>query len=289
MNVEEIEKYIKETFPNKTLIKLLEGGMSYAYEIDGKIIRIPKTQYAEQGYETEYAILEYLHHKITCTQLPNVKIINTPFFHTIHDKILGIYWDTRTYLSKDYKTRDALAEDCAVFFAQLHSANITEIKTNLLDIHPIKTNMEKYLSEYFTTKEMTQILEFTDSLYSLEDKVLVHRDFYQDNFLLDSNYRLNGVIDFGNSGLYNYMFDFKSLASWEEGINDLFTRITERYKRITGRIIDMETIHKIDIHNYISFLVYFTKNKNLKDEKIGAADHLQEHVEHIKDKMRHYV
>ena len=289
MNIKEKEEFIKGAFPGCHLTKLLEGGMSYAYEIANKIIRIPKTQYAENGYVTEYAILNYLRSAITCTQLPNVEIVSTPFFHTIHDKITGIYWDEKDYLSKNEKTRDALAEDCAVFFAQLHSANISEIKAELLGIHPIKNNMELYLADYFSYEEMEQILRFTDSLYTLEDKVLVHRDFYQDNFLLDSNYRLKGVLDFGNSGLYNYMFDFKSLASWEKGVNDFFGRITNRYMRITGRVIDIETIHKIDIHNYISFLVYFIKNKDVKDEKIGAVEHLHEHVAHVKDKMKRYV
>ena len=289
MNISEIEKYLKIVLPDGHLTKLLEGGMSYAYEIANKIIRIPKTMYAEQGYEMEYAILEYVRNIVDCVKLPLIQIIRQPFFHTVHNKIEGIYWDATTYLSKDFQTRDSLAEDCAVFFAQLHSADVTKINTHLLDIHRIKNNMVKYLADYFSVKEMDQILSFTESLYTLGDKVLVHRDFYQDNFLLDDNYRLKAVLDFGNSGFYNYMFDFKALASWEESMKDFFTRIASRYERITGRIIDIETIHKIDIHNYISFLTYFVKNKNVKDEKIGATVHFDEHVAHIKEKMKRYV
>ena len=290
MESKEIENQLQKIYPNEKIKKLLEGGMSYAYEIGGKIIRIPKTEYAERGYETEKAILDYLHEgTITCTKIPDIKIVREPFFHTVHDKIDGIYWNQKEYLSKDEKTRDSLAEDCAVFFAQLHSSDLSKINAELLDLHPIKKNMETYLTEYFSPSEMEQILKFTDSLFDLGDKVLVHRDFYQDNFLLTDDYRLNSVLDFGNSGIYNYMFDFKALACWEEGMHDLFERITSRYARITGRIIDIETIHKIDIHNYISFLVYFTKNKDVKDEKIGAARHMDEHVAHIKEKMKRYV
>ena len=289
MDIKGIEQYIKALFPNQELIKLPEGGMSYAYEINGKIIRIPKTQYAEHGYEMENAILDYLHQNVSCTKLPYIQIVRDPFFYTIHDKISGIYWDEQTYLSKDEKTRDALAEDCAVFFAQLHSSNLAQIETELLDLHPIQKNMEAYLGEYFSHPEMQAIVEFTNPLFDLGDKVLVHRDFYSDNFLLTDSYRLNGVLDFGSSGVYNYMFDFKALASWEDGMRDFFTRIAARYSRITGRIIDTQTIHRIDIHNYISFLVYFVKNKNIKDEKIGAVNHLWEHANHIKEKMKRYV
>lgn len=289
MDTKQIEEKLRSLFKNQELKKLLEGGMSYAYEIDGRIIRIPKTQYAERGYETEKAILDYLHGIITCTKLPDVKIVRDPFFFTIHDKIAGIYWSEQEYFSKNDKTKEALAEDCAVFFAQLHSADVSKIKAELLDLHPIKKNMETYLTEYFSPAETDQILKFTDSLYGLGDKVLVHRDFYSDNFLLTDDYRLNGVLDFGNSGIYNYMFDFKGIASWERGVSDFFKRIAPRYTRITGRAIDMEIIHKIDIHNYISFLVYFTKNKDIKDEKINASNHLAEHVNHIKQKMKMYT
>ena len=289
MNTADIENYLRETYPSCPLTKLLEGGMSYAYEIAGRIIRIPKTQYAERGYETEFAILQYLHKTVNCTLLPEVRIIRKPFFHTSHDKIPGYYWNEKDYLALDINRRDAFAEDCAVFFSQLHSSDVSKIKVELQGLHRIDNNMELYLSEYFTLKDRDQILHFTEPLYSLGDTVLVHRDFYQDNFLHDGNYRLKCVLDFGNSGLYNYMFDFKSIASWEEGMHDLFQRIASRYSRITGRIIDLDTVHRIDIHNYISFLVYFVKNKDIKDEKIGATAHLQEHVAHIKEKMKRYV
>lgn len=289
MNIEEIELKLKEKFSGQPLKKLLEGGMSYAYEIDGKIIRIPKTEYAERGYEMEDAILRYLNTVITCTKIPDIRIERSPFFFTVHEKIPGIYWDEKAYLAKDEKIRDALAEDCAVFFAQLHSSDTTKIETELLEVHPIAKNMETYLPDFFLPREMDEIVRFTNPLFDLEDKVLVHRDFYKDNFLLTKDYRLNGVLDFGNSGLYNYMFDFKALASWEEGMKDFFERIASRYTRITGREIDIQTIHRIDIHNYISFLVYFTKNKDVKDEKINAVAHLDYHVAHIKDKMKRYV
>lgn len=291
MELKEIESELKKLYNSEKLKKLLEGGMSYAYEVDGKIIRIPKTKYAEDGYITEKAILDYLHGKITCTKIPDVKIVTEPFFHTVHKKNDGIYWTEKEYLSKDEKVRDALAEDCALFFSELHSSDFRKINATLLDLHPIKKNMETYLSEYFSPEEMEQILKFTDPLFSLpeNERVLVHRDFYSDNFLLTDDYRLNGVLDFGNSGVYNYMFDFKALACWEEGMKDFFERIASRYTRITGRHFDTTTIHRIDIHNYISFLVYFSKNKNLKDEKIGTAKNMQMHVNHIKEKLKYYV
>lgn len=289
MEMENIEQELKSLYSDRNFKKLLEGGMSFAYDIDGKIIRIPKTDYAKNGYVTEKAILDYLKTKISSTQIPNITIVERPFFHTVHKKIEGIYWREKVYLAQDEKTRDALAEECAVFFSELHSSDVKKINAQLLEVHTIQHNLETYLCEYFNVDEMNKILKFTNPLYSLGDKVLVHRDFYYDNFLLSDDYKLNGVLDFGNSGIYNYLFDFKALACWESAMRDFFQRITDRYSRITGRIIDIETIRRIDIHNYISFLVYFTKNKDVKDEKINAAHHMDEHVAHVKEKLKMYV
>lgn len=286
-----IKEALQKLYSGKKMIKLPEGGMSFAYEVDENIIRIPKTEYAENGYLCEKAILDYLHATIDCTQLPDISIKKEPFFHTVHRKIPGIYWSEKEYLSKSNAVRDALAEDCAVFFAELHASDVTKIHTRLLELHPIQKNMELYLKDFFTPHEMGEIVKFTNPLFVLpkDDLTLVHHDFYPDNFLLRDDYRLNGVLDFGNSGIYNYMFDFKALVSWERGINDFFHRIASRYTRICGRHIDIKTIQRIDIHNYISLLLYFTKNKHIKDEKINVVGNLRKHVDHIKKKMCRYA
>lgn len=286
MEQKEIEKLIGDLYPGEKIIKLLEGGMSYAYEIDNKIIRIPKNKLSEAGYIREDAILKCLHRTIDCTKLPEIKIVQKPFFHTVHNKINGFYWDSKTYLSKSEKEKDALAEDCAVFFAQLHGTNLSEINAELPEIPSIQEDLESYLLDFFTTEEIDKILKFTEPLYFLGDKVLVHKDFYYDNFLLNDEYRLNAVFDFGNSGIYNYMYDFKCLVGPEEGMHDLFVRLTPRYIVHSGRQIDIETVHRVDIHNYINFLSYFVKNKNIKDEKIGAMNNLSMHIGYIKEKIK---
>jgi thiamine kinase-like enzyme len=181
-----------------------------------------------------------------------------------------------------------LADDCAVFFAELHSSDISKIDADLREIRPIRHNMEKYLSGEFSMKEIDGITAYTDFLYTLQDKCLIHNDFYYDNFFLDENFRLKCVIDFANGGYYNYHFDLRKVISYEEGERDFFERIVKFYERITGRKIDLGIIRAIDVHNYISFLVYFAKNPDIKEEKIGVRNNWRKHVEHIKDKIRRY-
>jgi len=279
---------IKRLYPDEPVKLLAEGGMSFACELGGRIIRIPKNEYAEKGYRIEERILTYLHGHIKSVEIPDIKIVETPFFHTVHKKLEGLYWDGNTYNKKSEKERDLLASDCAVFFAELHSSDVSRIGVELREIRPIKQNMEKYLSDEFSSREIDRVAAYVDFLFDLDDKCLIHNDFYYDNFFVDDDFRLKCVIDFANGGYFNYHFDFRKVISYEDGERDFFERIVKFYERMTGKKIDMDIIRAIDIHNYVSFLVYFAKNPDITEEKIGVRGNWRKHVEHVKDKLRRY-
>ena len=283
-----IETQINRLYPNEPIKFLSEGGMSFAFEVGGNIVRIPKNEYATIGYKIEEKVLIYLQNKIKSVEIPNVKIVEEPFFYTIHKKLEGFYWDGNMYVQKTEKEKDLLANDCAIFFSELHSSDINKIDVKLREIRPIEHNMENYLSQDFSANEIDKIVKFTDILYTLQDKCLIHNDFYYDNFFIDNNFRLKCVIDFANGGYFNYNFDFRKIVSYEEGERDFWERIVKFYEKITNRKIDVEIIKVIDIHNYISFLVYFAKNSEIKEEKIGVRKNWNKHIEHVKDKMRMY-
>lgn len=277
------EKELALLFPNVEIKTLTEGGMSYAYEVGNYIVRIPKNKYAADGYKIEEQILYYLKDTIKSVKIPQIKIFESPFFYTIHRKLYGNYWNGHEYLKKTEKEKDLLANDCAIFFAELHSANVKEINTTIRQLHPIEENMRYYLFNDFSDSEIKKAVSYTNTLFSLEDKVLIHNDFYSDNFFLDSNYRLSSVIDFGNSGFFNYNFDFRKILSYEEGDGDFWRRIVHFYEGLTYRKIDLEVIKIINIHNYISFLVYFAKNPTIKDEKINVRESWNFHINHVKN------
>jgi thiamine kinase-like enzyme len=292
-----IEDRIRRLYPNEPVKLLAEGGMSFACEAGDNIIRVPKNDYAAIGYKIEEKILIYLQNKVKSVEIPAIKIIEKPFFYTIHKKLEGLYWDNKAYIKKTEMEKDALASDCAVFFAEIHASDTREINSllqeeniKLREIRPIEDNLKKYLPHNFSTNEIDKIIKFTNNLFTLpdEDKCLVHNDFYYDNFFVDDNFRLKCVIDFANSGRYNYNFDLRKIVSYEEGESDFWGRIVKFYERITNRKIDMEIIKMIDIHNYISFLVYFAKYPEVKEEKIGVRDNWDFHIEHVRDKLRKY-
>ena len=279
---------VKRLYPDEHVRLLAEGGMSFAFESGGRIIRVPKNEYAEKGYRIEEKVLAYLHGHIKSVEIPDMKIVETPFFHTVHKKLEGLYWNGNAYNKKSEKERDLLADDCAVFFSELHSSDINKIDAELREIRPIKQNMENYLSGEFSLREIDEMAAYTDFLFTLEDKCLIHNDFYYDNFFIDDDYRLKGVIDFANGGYFNYHFDLRKVISYEDGERDFFERIVRYYENITNRKIDLNIIRAIDIHNYVSFLVYFAKNPDITEEKIGVRDNWRKHVEHVKDKMKRY-
>ena len=296
-----VEEKVRQLYPGEPVKVLVEGGMSFACETGGNIIRVPKNEYAAIGYRIEEKILAHLAGKIKSADIPGIKIVEKPFFHTIHKKLEGLYWDGAAYICKPEKERDLLANDCAVFLTEVHAADIKKINAELSKANikmrelqskeEIEEHIKNYLYRDFSVNEIDKIIKFITPLYDLpeEDKCLIHNDFYYDNFFVDNNLRLKGVIDFANSGHYNYNFDFRKIVSYEEGEQDLWERIVKFYERLTNRKIDMQVIKIIDIYNYISFLTYFAKNPEISEEKIGVRDNWDSYVEHIKHNIKEYA
>ena len=281
-----IENNIKQHFPNETIKLLAEGGMSLAYEVGNNIVRIPRTDLSKTEYEREEEILNYLVNKINNIEIPQIKIVRLPFFYSIHNKIIGNHWNGSKYLKKTAIEKDILANDCALFFAELHSADIVKIKTEIPKIRPLHDDIEYYLSKYFSLKEINTILKYIEILYSLKDKCLIHNDFYSPNFFIDDNYRLKAVIDFARAQYNNFNFDFRKIVSYQEGEKDFWERIVKSYENITKRRIDIEIIKVIDIYNYMDFLSYFAKYFKIEKGNIAVLNRWNEHIRYVKSKIR---
>jgi hypothetical protein len=280
-----LEQQIRELYPNLSLKILAEGGMSYAFEVGDKIIRIPRNEYAADGYKFEEKILTFLKDKINTVEIPNIKIIKTPFFHSIHKKLNGLHLDGKTYSQKTEKEKDLLANDCAVFFAELHSTDVSKINTKIPELKPIQQDIEKYLVKDLSEKEIIKIIRYTEILYTLQDRLLIHNDFYPPNFFINSNYRLKCVIDFARACYCNYNFEFRKMISYDEGEQDFWKRIVRFYEEITSRKIDIAIIKVIDIYNYMDFLSYFAKHFKIEKGNIRVLNRWNEHIEYVKDKI----
>jgi aminoglycoside phosphotransferase (APT) family kinase protein len=281
-----IENKIKQHFPNETIKLLVEGGMSFAFEVGKNIVRIPRTDLSKIEYEREEKILNYLANKIENIEIPDIKTVRFPFFYSIHKKINGSHWNGSEYLKKSALEKDLLAYDCALFFAGLHSADISKIDTEIPEIRQLQQDIEYYLSIDFSDKEIYKIVSYTEVLYSLNDKCLIHNDFYPPNFFIDDNFRLKAVIDFARAQFNNFNFDFRKIISYQEGEKDFWDRIVKTYENITQKRIDIEIIKVIDIYNYMDFMSYFAKHFKIEKGNIPILNRWSEHINYVKSKIK---
>lgn len=253
---------IKLLYPNQDIKSLGDGWCSSAFEVDDNIIRVPKSSEAVGGYKKEEKILNFLKGKIKSVEIPNIKLIEEPFPYSIHKKLHGENWTAEDYNKFTEKEKDKLANDAAKFFMELHSIEINDelgLNKNLEVLE-----IEKYLSNEFSEKEIIKINNYVKPLYSLEDKHLLHTDFYYGNSLLNKNRELKCVFDFGNTCYRNYHFEFLDLISPEAGEVDMLKRITKYY----NKKIDMEIIKIMDIYNKVACCIYLANNDKIKKEKI---------------------
>ncbi|MDR2757268.1 MAG: aminoglycoside phosphotransferase family protein [Planctomycetaceae bacterium] len=281
-----IEQIIKEIYPNQSIKILAEGGMSFAFEVGDNIVRIPRNEIAKQDYRKEEKILTYLKDTITTTVIPNLEIIETPFFHIVHKKLIGLHWEGNTYNKLSEKAKNSLANDCACFFSELHLIDITGIKNNLPQIKVINQDVEDYLNVYLSVNEIEAILKHLEILYELPNNVLLHNDFYPPNFFVDTNYRLKSVIDFARACYGDFNFEFRKILSYEEGEQDFWQRIVQFYEDMTHREIDKETMKTIDVYNYMDFLSYFAKHYKIEKGKIRVLNRWNDHIVYVKNKIR---
>lgn len=253
---------IKLLYPNQDIRSLGDGWFSSAFEVDSNIIRVPKSSEAVSDYKKEEKILNFLNGKIKSVEIPNIKLVEEPFPYSIHKKLHGENWTAEEYEKFTEKEKDKLANDAAIFFMELHSIEINDELDLNKNLEVLE--IEKYLSNEFTKKEIAKINNFIKPLYSLEDKCLLHTDFYYGNSLLNENKRLKCVFDFGNVCYSNYHFEFLDLLSSEAGEVDMLKRITKYY----NKNIDIEIIKMMDIYNKIACCIYLAKNSKIKEEKM---------------------
>ena len=123
--------------------------------------------------------------------------------------------------------QDLLKQDIANFLRQMHDLDYSEISSYTID------NKQNVLEEYqllrstiydsLTDIEKQYIELFMQRLNSTtifdERKCLCHNDFSCNHLLLDENKRLNGIIDFGDSGIIDEYCDFIYLLEDSMNVN----------------------------------------------------------------------
>lgn len=251
---EYIETRLKEEFDiNPSTIKLIGSGYdSEAYLIDNAyIFKFAKHKLASKDYMREKRILDFLKANLKT----NIQIPIIEYFRNSNDiAIMGYKVINGTFLSpKIYERmnkiqKEKLVQSLSVFLKSLHSLDKEEIieytndnrKGCIEDLELLQTRIYNMLTEKekkFVESIFNQI--FNNNKIFNGTKCLCHNDFSCNHILLNDNYELVGIIDFGDACITDEYCDFLYLLeeSDEEIGRDFGLEILKCYN-----FMDIETV-----------------------------------------------
>lgn len=255
-------------------IKVLGSGYdSVAYLVNNEyVFKIKFSANKKKGYEKEKAIYDFLNSRLnTNIKIPNIEysFISDEISILGYKEIKGIFLTPEIYSTMSKEEQDLLKQDIANFLRQMHDLDYSEISSYTID------NKQNVLEEYqllrstiydsLTDIEKQYIELFMQRLNSTtifdERKCLCHNDFSCNHLLLDKNKRLNGIIDFGDSGIIDEYCDFIYLL--EDSEEEIGSSFGEDILKLYGNIdIEKAKEYQDIVEQYypIETVVYGIKN-----------------------------
>lgn len=282
-----IKKLIEKEFDFKVdkIKKIGKGYDSVAFEINNKyIFKIKYSKNTKKGYEKEKSIYDFINRNIKSNvNIPNIEFsyISDEVSILGYKKINGVFLGPKVYRKMTEVQKDLLKQDIATFLRSLHELDYKDVQQYKID------NKQNVLEEYqllrstiydeLSDVEKMYIETFMKRLLSTDvfngKKCLCHNEFSCNHLILDKNYKLIGVIDFGDAGIIDEYCDFVYLL--EDSEEEIGTEFGKQILNIYGNI-DIEKAEEYqDIveHYYpIETLVYGIKNNNKKFIKRGRKE-----------------
>ncbi|MDR1361005.1 MAG: aminoglycoside phosphotransferase family protein [Rickettsiales bacterium] len=250
MKKDSIKDYLKNKFPNSVVSFIGEGWTSYAFSVDNEIFRFPK--YSIEWYERESQILSIVK-KFVKIEIPEITIINdNGLDYSVHRPIAGKHWSLQEYENLKKAQQDNFANDCANFLYDLHRIPLDEFKYLKPKPYPAKPKFREKEEIYpLLLRHIPQ--DVMDKIYNkyrivcekfVPDIVFLHKDFEGKNSVVNNEYRLSGVFDFGNSDLGDRTREFAFLYNPE--YPKFLTDLLIAYEKVSGIKINIE-----DVKNYM--------------------------------------
>ena len=205
---ENFKEIIKNTLKTETIINLKQistGWTNIVYEVettDGNFFfRFPRDDFWSRTIVKDYEFAKYVYGK---TDFNTVKLDifydnNRPF--SVHKKIPGI---PLAEVMNDLNSNEikTISSEIAKFMYQLHCLDYD--KSKIFTIHNIGLDLTDFLDELLNVHVSQNDIKFWyPSVFSSEDNCLVHGDLNSSNILLDENYHVTAIIDFGFGGFGN--------------------------------------------------------------------------------------
>lgn len=255
LDPETLRAVIVRVFPDladSTFTPQTRGWDSVAIDVDERLIfKFPRHEAARGRLVREAALLAIIHPAVSLPT-PNMTLHEGsspegPTLFSRHDKLHGGYLEPAVYAGLAEPARDRLAQDLALFYAQLHSLPAAALEA------AGASAIEPWLEPDEILKRTWPVLAEPLRRYA-ERTITAWRALSPDphgatygffdghgwNMAFDPEaQRLNGLYDFGDSGFGQVQQEFiysNMIAP------DLTARIIGRYERLTGRSLDHERI-----------------------------------------------
>ena len=245
-----LRKVIVAAFPElagESFILATRGWDSVAVDVGDRLIfKFPRHEAAAARLRKEARLLAFVRPRLTMP-VPDMTLIDGSPLFSRHPKLVGDHLTTDVYAAVSERGRDRIANQLALFYAELHALDRGELAA--LGAGPIAP----WLSiEDIASKALPRLPDDVRSgaTEALDVYGRLSPDPYGETFgffdghgwnlAFDAqNERLNGVYDFGDSGLggLHQEFVYSSLTCF-----DLTDRIIAAYETLTGRGLDRRRI-----------------------------------------------
>ena len=244
--IDDFENIIKNTLTDKQIISIKQnptGWTNIVYEVETNegsfFFRFPRDEFWSRTIVKDYEFAKYIYGK---TNFNTVKLElfynnNRPF--SVHKKISGIPL-AEVMNNLDSNKIKTISDEIARFMYQLHSLNFDRLK--VFSINNIGLNLSDFLDELLNVHIDKNDMNFwVPTSIQSDDSCLVHGDLNSSNILLNKNYHIAAIIDFGFGGFGNKYNDIGRIIG--RCPNSFKNEIINSYEQYSNLKLDLKLLN----------------------------------------------
>lgn len=245
---EDFSNIIKKSLSDKEIINIKPistGWTNIVFEVTttcgNYFFRFPRDNFWIRTIVKDYEFSKFINGK---TDFNTVKLelqYDNGRPYSIHKKIEGtVLADVMNSLSP--QQIKAVAKDISNFMYQLH--NIKFDYNEIFDITNIGLNLTDFLNELLDlhVSQKDKVFWKYEEFKNKEHDTLVHGDLNSSNILLDENYHVTAIIDFGFGGFGNPYFDISRIIG--RCPSSFKNEIIDSYEELSNKNLDYATLNK---------------------------------------------
>lgn len=253
LNFDELGIKLKNSFPNADIsLPIKKLGEGYASEVvetsNGIVFKIAKNHVAQETYKKEHAVLLFLSTKIKDFEIPYPEY----YIESSADFTYGLIGyrklEGNILRLEEIKgvTLEKVALKIARFLYHLHSTDISSSILKDLKLDPIPPSLEEvkqtwlnvsdWLKDNLNQEEYIKVRDYWKEAEAFwendtQPDVLAHGDIWFENFIVDKENSIVGIIDFGSAKIGDKAIDF---AVQNHISNEFRDEVMKQYVNLGG-------------------------------------------------------